>query len=155
MSQISSFSSSLALVCEDGVLILWDLAQGESLITPSTEYLCVSSGRLQEPGNSFSCFMFPVLGQLGQLCPPHSWDTLRSIYCPCTLWECARAQQHTRSPSLLHCREDLSSSTAGDSLQPLPLLSKKQVILRCLSGPMPVCRNPACCRTEKPRKWLK
>ncbi|XP_031242940.1 WD repeat-containing protein 93 isoform X2 [Mastomys coucha] len=28
MSQISSFSSYLALVCEDGVLILWDLAQG-------------------------------------------------------------------------------------------------------------------------------
>uniref|UniRef100_A0A8C6HFH4 WD repeat domain 93 n=1 Tax=Mus spicilegus TaxID=10103 RepID=A0A8C6HFH4_MUSSI len=28
MSQISSFSSYLALVCEDGVLILWDLAEG-------------------------------------------------------------------------------------------------------------------------------
>lgn len=34
MSQISSFSSYLALVCEDGVLILWDLAQGEFLIAP-------------------------------------------------------------------------------------------------------------------------
>lgn len=34
ISQVSSFSSYLALVCEDGVLILWDLAQGEFLIAP-------------------------------------------------------------------------------------------------------------------------
>lgn len=34
VSQISSFSSFLALACEDGVLILWDVARGEFPIVP-------------------------------------------------------------------------------------------------------------------------
>lgn len=34
VSQISSSSSYLALACEDGVLILWNLAEGEFPISP-------------------------------------------------------------------------------------------------------------------------
>lgn len=60
MSQISSFSSYLALVCEDGVLILWDLAEGEFLIAPLN---CAPD--VSPPGNSFGCFMFPVWGSWG------------------------------------------------------------------------------------------
>lgn len=38
---------------------------------------------------------------------------------------------------------------------PCPCSQRKQVILRCLSAPMLVGKNSACCRTEIPRTWLK
>lgn len=87
MSQISSFASYLALACEDGVLILWDLAQGEFLMEPrpSTEHLSIPQGGSRSlgipsvasgPQSRDSGGSFPLL---------HSWDTLLSSYCPWAL----------------------------------------------------------------------
>lgn len=88
VSQISSSSSYLALACEDGMLILWDLAQGEFLISPLTEHL-MGPLSLQELG--IPSFMFIVLlGQLGLLPLLPSWNVLASIAQVLTeSWLCA------------------------------------------------------------------
>lgn len=88
VSQISSSSSYLALACEDGMLILWDLAQGEFLISPLTEHLM---GPLSEPpgaGDSF-IYVHSPLGAAGLPLLP-SWNALASITQVLTeSWLCA------------------------------------------------------------------
>lgn len=129
MSQISSFASYLALACEDGVLILWDLAQGEFLMEPrpSTEHLSIPQGGSRSlgipsvasgPQSRDSGGSFPLL---------HSWDTLLSSYCPWALWECALCPAVHQVPFLV--------TLQGDILQPLPRSQREQVILQCLFGP--------------------
>lgn len=48
VSQLSSSSSYLVLACEDGVLTLWDLAEGEPPLLPNT-WMDLQGLRLREP----------------------------------------------------------------------------------------------------------
>lgn len=47
VSQLSSSSSYLVLACEDGVLTLWDLAEGEPPLLPNT-WMDLQGLRLRE-----------------------------------------------------------------------------------------------------------
>lgn len=155
MSQISSFSSYLALVCEDGVLILWDLAEGEFLITPLNCAPDVSpqgdSGSLGIPlvascsqsWGTGAAFLPTSLGHTTELLWP--MDALRVCFVP------------SSAPGPLPCY------TAGRICPPAqlerscslcPCSQREQVIFQGPSAPMPIGRNPASFRTERPKGWL-
>lgn len=133
VSQISSFSSYLALACEDGVLILWDLAQGESLSLPSTGHLLHLLRETPRAWEFPQLLRVPRLGQLDQLPPPSFLGHTTELLLPVTsLGVCSvpcNAPGH-----LVTLQGGSVSRTAGDSLQPLPLLSE-QVSFQCLPVP--------------------
>lgn len=139
VSQISSSSSYLAIACEDGVLILWNLAEGEFPISPLTEHRWVSSGA----SRSWDSFIY-VHSPLGAAGPasPSSFLEHTSFYCHVVIeswlcaWPCIIQVLRTQpSLPLFHSRKIWLPALPERSCSLCPCSQRKQVFFHAVLPP--------------------